>query len=140
MLLEVKSFVWKLVHDSRSAFFLIKITIRSKLGIKISDQNKIIVTQGGRGQKRAKKVSRINEWPLSQDPYFSSANGSVKLLLSFYQYREREAIRLCLKHFRQKNYTEVFESLQVSFKIRKNANPFFSNGNLNIIIDSSTFF
>ncbi|XP_064604593.1 muskelin-like isoform X2 [Liolophura sinensis] len=27
-------------------------------------------------------------------------------------YREREAIRLCLKHFRQKNYTEAFEALQ----------------------------
>lgn len=28
------------------------------------------------------------------------------------QYREREAIRLCLKHFRQHNYTEAFESLE----------------------------
>lgn len=28
------------------------------------------------------------------------------------QYREKEAIRLCLKHFRQHNYTEAFESLQ----------------------------
>ncbi|XP_064105784.1 muskelin-like isoform X1 [Macrobrachium nipponense] len=27
-------------------------------------------------------------------------------------YREREAIRLCLKHFRQHNYTEAFESLE----------------------------
>ena len=34
------------------------------------------------------------------------------------QYREREAIRLCLKHFRQKNYTEVFESLQKKTRIQ----------------------
>ena len=26
-------------------------------------------------------------------------------------FREEEAIRLCLKHFRQKNYTHVFDSL-----------------------------
>ncbi|GAB6029244.1 Muskelin 1, intracellular mediator containing kelch motif [Chamberlinius hualienensis] len=30
----------------------------------------------------------------------------------FNTYREREAIRLCLKHFRQHNYTEAFDSLQ----------------------------
>lgn len=35
----------------------------------------------------------------------------------FLQYREREAIRLCLKHFRQHNYTEAFESLQKRTKI-----------------------
>ena len=33
------------------------------------------------------------------------------------QYREREAIRLCLKHFRQHNYAEAFESLQKRTKI-----------------------
>ncbi|XP_061418708.1 muskelin isoform X2 [Lethenteron reissneri] len=33
------------------------------------------------------------------------------------QYREREAIRLCLKHFRQHNYTEAFESLQKKTRI-----------------------
>ncbi|XP_048465952.1 muskelin [Rhincodon typus] len=32
-------------------------------------------------------------------------------------YREQEAIRLCLKHFRQHNYTEAFESLQKKTKI-----------------------
>uniref|UniRef100_T1J0F1 Muskelin N-terminal domain-containing protein n=1 Tax=Strigamia maritima TaxID=126957 RepID=T1J0F1_STRMM len=32
-------------------------------------------------------------------------------------YREKEAIRLCLKHFRQHNYTEAFESLQKRTKI-----------------------
>ncbi len=37
-------------------------------------------------------------------------------VLSF-QYREREAIRLCLKHFRQHNYTEAYESLQKKTKI-----------------------
>ena len=29
-----------------------------------------------------------------------------------FQYREREVVRLCLKHFRQHNYQEAFESLQ----------------------------
>lgn len=33
------------------------------------------------------------------------------------QYREQEAIRLCLKHFRQHNYTEAFESLQKKTRI-----------------------
>ncbi|CAB1345889.1 unnamed protein product, partial [Coregonus sp. 'balchen'] len=32
-------------------------------------------------------------------------------------YREQEAIRLCLKHFRQHNYTEAFESLQKKTRI-----------------------
>ena len=36
----------------------------------------------------------------------------------FIQFREREAIRLCLKHFRQKNYNEVFASLQKKTKIQ----------------------
>ena len=36
----------------------------------------------------------------------------------FLQFREREAIRLCLKHFRQKNYNEVFASLQKKTKIQ----------------------
>lgn len=34
-----------------------------------------------------------------------------------FQYREQEAIRLCLKHFRQHNYTEAFESLQKKTRI-----------------------
>ena len=29
----------------------------------------------------------------------------------YFQYREREAIRLCLKHFRQRCYTEAFTAL-----------------------------
>ena len=33
------------------------------------------------------------------------------------QYREQEAIRLCIKHFRQHNYTEAFESLQKKTRI-----------------------
>ena len=33
------------------------------------------------------------------------------------QYREREAIRLCLKHFRQHHYTEAYEALQKKTKI-----------------------
>eukprot|EP01137_Pigoraptor_chileana_P006051 Opistho-2@49948 len=32
-------------------------------------------------------------------------------------YREREAIRLCLKHFRQRNYLDTFETLQKRTKI-----------------------
>ncbi|RWS30108.1 muskelin-like protein [Leptotrombidium deliense] len=39
-------------------------------------------------------------------------------LVWFNQYREREAIRLCLKHFRQHNYTEVFESLQKRTRVQ----------------------
>ena len=39
-------------------------------------------------------------------------------MLNFIQFREREAIRLCLKHFRQKNYNEVFASLQKKTKIQ----------------------
>ena len=27
-------------------------------------------------------------------------------------FREREALRLCLKHFRQRNYLEIYEDLQ----------------------------
>ena len=33
------------------------------------------------------------------------------------QYREKEAIRLCLKHFRQRQYTEAYEELQKKTKI-----------------------
>ena len=35
----------------------------------------------------------------------------------FFQYREREAIRLCLKHLRQHNYGEAFETLQKKTRI-----------------------
>jgi hypothetical protein len=34
------------------------------------------------------------------------------------QYREREAIRVCLKHLRDHNYIEAFESLQKKTKIQ----------------------
>ena len=40
------------------------------------------------------------------------------IICFFIQFREREAIRLCLKHFRQKNYNEVFASLQKKTKIQ----------------------
>lgn len=33
------------------------------------------------------------------------------------QYREREAVRLCLKHLRQYDYCEAFEALQKKSKI-----------------------
>ena len=33
-------------------------------------------------------------------------------LLRVVQYREQEVIRLCLKHFRQHNYSEAYEALQ----------------------------
>lgn len=42
---------------------------------------------------------------------------TVYTFLSPAQYREQEAIRLCLKHFRQHNYTEAFESLQKKTRI-----------------------
>ncbi len=34
------------------------------------------------------------------------------------QFREKEAIRLCLKHFRQQNYLQAFEFLQKKTKIQ----------------------
>jgi hypothetical protein len=49
MLLEVKTFVWLLVYASKSTFFLIQSSVQRKLGIKISDQIKIIITRGGGG-------------------------------------------------------------------------------------------
>jgi hypothetical protein len=55
MLLRVKSFVWQLVYASKSTFFLIQIAVQSKLGIKISDSIKRIVTGGGRGSEKARK-------------------------------------------------------------------------------------
>ena len=33
------------------------------------------------------------------------------------QYREREALRLCLKHLRQNDFTEAFEALQKKAKV-----------------------
>lgn len=39
-------------------------------------------------------------------------------LLSYNEYRESQAIRLCLKHFRQNNYHEAFESLQKRSKVK----------------------
>ncbi|XP_071960685.1 muskelin-like [Antedon mediterranea] len=38
-------------------------------------------------------------------------------LVKYNEYREKEAIRLCLKHFRQHNYSEAFETLQKKTKI-----------------------
>ncbi|XP_022109692.1 muskelin-like [Acanthaster planci] len=38
-------------------------------------------------------------------------------LIKYNKYREREAIRLCLKHLRQHNYSEAFETLQKKTKI-----------------------
>ncbi|XP_067684074.1 muskelin-like isoform X1 [Haliotis asinina] len=43
---------------------------------------------------------------------------SVKPCMNWYNtYREREAIRLCLKHFRQRRYIEAYEALQKKTKI-----------------------
>ncbi|KAF8793794.1 Muskelin like protein [Argiope bruennichi] len=36
----------------------------------------------------------------------------------YFQYREKETIRLCLKHFRQHNYSEAFESLQKRTRVQ----------------------
>lgn len=33
------------------------------------------------------------------------------------QYREKEAIRLCLKHFRQRQYVEAYEALQKKTRV-----------------------
>ena len=47
------------------------------------------------------------------------SGGLVKHLLNWHRdYRERETIRLCLKHFRQQNYLEAFESLQKKTRIQ----------------------
>ncbi len=53
MLLKVKFFVWQLVYASKSTFFLIQIAAQRKLGIKISDLIKRIVTRGGGGSEKA---------------------------------------------------------------------------------------
>jgi len=43
----------------------------------------------------------------------------MKKLIQWHQeFRERETIRLCLKHFRQHNYLEAFQSLQKKTKIQ----------------------
>ncbi|XP_041349762.1 muskelin-like [Gigantopelta aegis] len=43
---------------------------------------------------------------------------AVKPCMNWYNtYREREAIRLCLKHFRQRSYIEAYEALQKKTKI-----------------------
>jgi hypothetical protein len=66
MPLSMKSFVWQLVYASKSTFFLIQIAVQSKLGIKISDQIKIIVTRGGGGgSEKANKCHVLFEWPLT---------------------------------------------------------------------------
>ena len=39
------------------------------------------------------------------------------MISHFFQYREREAIRLCLKHFRQHHYVEAYDALQKKTKI-----------------------
>lgn len=35
----------------------------------------------------------------------------------WFQYREKEAIRLCLKHFRQRQYVEAYEALKKRTKV-----------------------
>lgn len=39
------------------------------------------------------------------------------MTVCFVQYREREALRLCLKHLRQNNFTDAFEAVQKRSKI-----------------------
>lgn len=69
-------------------------------------------------------VQHLRACSASRQVHRSSPAGPVKGkstrligFLVFQQYREQEAIRLCLKHFRQHNYTEAFESLQKKTKI-----------------------
>ena len=47
----------------------------------------------------------------------SDARYMEKILSSFQLLQEREAVRLCLKHFRQRNYFDSFEQLQKRTKI-----------------------
>lgn len=42
---------------------------------------------------------------------------SILILFLSLQYREHQAIRLCLKHLRQHNYMEAFEALQKKTKV-----------------------
>jgi hypothetical protein len=65
MPLSVKFFVWQLVNASKSTFFLIQIAIQTKLGIKISDQIKRIITRGRGGVRKGPKKCHVEfEWPL----------------------------------------------------------------------------
>eukprot|EP00094_Tigriopus_californicus_P011783 TCALIF_11381-PA protein Name:"Similar to Mkln1 Muskelin (Rattus norvegicus)" AED:0.13 eAED:0.17 QI:0/0/0/0.75/0.72/0.66/12/0/820 len=49
----------------------------------------------------------------------SDAEDIVQPALRWHQeFREREAVRLCMKHFRERNFTEVFESLEKKTKIQ----------------------
>ena len=38
-------------------------------------------------------------------------------MLCDFQYREQEVIRLCLKHFRQHNYSEAYKALQSQSRV-----------------------
>lgn len=53
-------------------------------------------------------------------PHMSSPLAFVPCILLFppMQYREREAMRLCLKHLRQFDYSEAFELLQKKSKVQ----------------------
>jgi hypothetical protein len=59
ILLEGKLCVTKQDKASKDTFFLVHLLFQSNLSRKISLQKLKIVTQGGGGQKSAKKVSRI---------------------------------------------------------------------------------
>ena len=71
------------------------------------------------------KIIPIQSW----GPIFNFSIWHVKLfgnndahlvkesLIWFNEYREREAVRLCLKHFRQHNYMEAFEALKIKTQI-----------------------
>lgn len=52
-------------------------------------------------------------WPTGNANHFDGSK-----LISLFQFRQREAIRLCLKHFRQHNYTDAFEFLQQKTRIQ----------------------
>lgn len=51
-------------------------------------------------------------------------------------YREQEAIRLCLKHFRQRNYTEAFQSLKKKTKVELE-HPILSNLHEELVVNSN---
>lgn len=59
------------------------------------------------------RVAKLVRWPVG-----GPGTGVEEWLLPPCQFREKEAIRLCLKHFRQHNYCEAFESLQKRTKVQ----------------------
>jgi len=56
------------------------------------------------------------------------------LTLCIYQYKELETIRLCLKHFRQKNMMDVYATLQKSSSIELE-HPLIEKLHQSVVVD-----